>query len=128
METSRDITALSISMRESASLELKEEAFRAILSQSVGLKGGQRMARISGVEPAQAGLFTRLVYWMVRRRIRQLTGRAALVEPIKVLAHHPRLLKATGQMEMGQAAARSVPEVLKSLASLQAARMIGCPF
>jgi hypothetical protein len=65
---------------------------------------------------------------MVRRTMRQLTGRAALVEPIKILAHHPRLLKATGQMEMGQAAARSVPVVLKTLASMKVARMIGCPF
>jgi hypothetical protein len=86
------------------------------------------MARIQGVEPAEAGWFTRLVYWLVRRKMGKLTGRNRLIEPITVTAHHPRLLKAMGQMEMGQEAARSVPVRLKSLASIKAATLVGCPF
>lgn len=86
------------------------------------------MARLQGVEPHEASWFTRLVYWMVRRKMKKITGQSRLIEPITITAHHPRLLKATGQMEMGEEAARSVPIQLKSLASIKAATLIGCPF
>jgi len=86
------------------------------------------MARIKGIEPRDAGLMTRLVYWFVERKMRQVTGKARLIEPIKVMAHHPRLMKAVGQMETGQAAAQSVPGGLKALASVKTSMLIGCPF
>jgi hypothetical protein len=86
------------------------------------------MAHMKGVEPAEAGLFTRMVYWFVRRKIGKVTGQSRLIEPVKVAAHHPRLLRALGQMEAGMAAARSVPTPLKRLATLKAAMLIGCPF
>jgi 4-carboxymuconolactone decarboxylase len=86
------------------------------------------MARIKGVEPHEAGWLTRLVYWVVKRKVRQLTGQPRLLEPIKITAHHPKLLRALGQMEGGQAAAKSVPASLKSLASLKVATLVGCPF
>jgi len=86
------------------------------------------MAHMKGLEPAEAGWFTRLVYWFVRRKFAKLTGKDRLIEPVKIAAHHPRLLKALGQMEGGLEAARSVPSGLKRLASLQAAMLIGCPF
>jgi hypothetical protein len=86
------------------------------------------MARMNGVEPQQAGWYTRLVYWFVQRSIGKITGSSRLVEPVKITAHHPRLLKASGQMEMGQAAAASVPAPLKALAGIKAATLIGCPF
>ena len=80
------------------------------------------MARIPGIEPNQAGLFTRFLYWMTRRKI----GRVVL--PFKITAHQPRLLTAVGQMEMGQHAVHSVDEKLKALAGIQAAVRIGCLF
>jgi 4-carboxymuconolactone decarboxylase len=83
---------------------------------------------MKGIEPPEAGWFTRLVYWLVRRKMRKLTGQDRLIEPIKIMAHHPRLLRALGQMEMGQESAHSVPVQLKSLASIKAATLIGCPF
>jgi hypothetical protein len=86
------------------------------------------MAHMKGIEPAEAGWFTRLVYWFVRRKFGKLTGKDRLVEPVKVAAHHPRLFRAMGQMEGGLEAAQSVPTRLKQLASLQAAMLIGCPF
>src|SRR5262245_45160465 len=86
------------------------------------------MAYMKGIEPMEAGWFTRLVYWFVRRKFGKLTGKDRLIEPVKVAAHHPRLLKAMGKMEGGLEAARSVPARLKLLASLQAAMLIGCPF
>jgi hypothetical protein len=86
------------------------------------------MARMNGVEPHQAGWFTRLVYSLVERKLAKLTGDRHLIEPIKITAHHTRLLWAQGQMELGQEAANSVPVALKSLASIKAASLIGCPF
>jgi 4-carboxymuconolactone decarboxylase len=86
------------------------------------------MARMNGVEPHQAGWYTRLVYWFVRRSVGKITGTSRLVEPVKITAHHPRLLKAYGQMELGQGAASFVPASLKALASIKTATLIGCPF
>jgi hypothetical protein len=65
---------------------------------------------------------------MVERKMAKLTGRRSVVEPIKITAHHTRLLWAQGQMELGQEAANSVPATLKDLAGIKAATMIGCPF
>jgi hypothetical protein len=86
------------------------------------------MARMNGLEPHQAGWYTRLIYWLVRRKVAQITGSSRLVEPVKITAHHPRLLKAYGQMEMGQESATSVPAAVKALAGIKTATMIGCPF
>jgi len=80
------------------------------------------MPRIRPVETGEAGWFVRLVYWFTKRKL----GR--VVMPVKITAHHPRLLRAYGEMETGQAAAHSVEPVLKSLAEIKAATMIGCPF
>ena len=86
------------------------------------------MAHMKGIEPAEAGWFTRLVYWLVRRKTRKLTGKNVVMEPVTIAAYHPRLLRAMGQMESALAAAHAVPLKIKLLASLQAARLIGCPF
>jgi hypothetical protein len=59
---------------------------------------------------------------MTRRKV----GRVVL--PIKVTAHHPRLLRAVAAMEMGQAAARSVGAALKALVQVKVAMLVGCPF
>ncbi len=80
------------------------------------------MARIPGVEPKEAGLFTRIAYFMTKRRL----GR--VIMPIKINAHHPRLLRALAHMELGQEAAKTVSAQLKALAQVKVAMMIGCPF
>ena len=80
------------------------------------------MARVRGLDRSEAGLLTRFIYWMTKRKL----GRVAL--PVQVTAHHTRLLRAMGEMEMGQAAARSVDPGLKALAGVKAAAMAGCPY
>ena len=80
------------------------------------------MARIVGVEWAEAGLFVRLAYRLTRRKV----GR--VIMPIKITAHHPRLLRAQAHMELGQEAARTVEPRLKALASVKVAMLVGCPF
>jgi 4-carboxymuconolactone decarboxylase len=86
------------------------------------------MAHMKGVEPAEAGWFTRLIYWFVRRSIGKVTGKCRVIEPVKIAAHHPRLLRAIGQMDGGVEAARSLPAPLRRLTSLKAAMLIDCPF
>ena len=86
------------------------------------------MARMSGIDPREAGLFTRLLLGFARRKLAKLTGRAQVIEPLTITAHHPRLLLAQGQMEMGQEAARTIDARLKTLAHVRAAMRIGCPF
>jgi 4-carboxymuconolactone decarboxylase len=80
------------------------------------------MPRLSGIEPSQANLFTRLVYWMTKRQI----GR--VIQPLKVTAHQGRLLWASGQMELAQLKMHSVDHTLKALAEIKVATLIGCPF
>lgn len=80
------------------------------------------MARIEGLRPGKAGIYARILYWITRRKF----GRVLM--PVQVTAHHTRLLRAMAAMEMGQAAARSVDNKLKALASIKAATLIGCPF
>jgi hypothetical protein len=80
------------------------------------------MGRIQGVEAREAGWFTRFLYWMVKRKV----GRVIL--PIKIAAHHPRLLRAVGWMEMGQEVARTVDAPLKALVQIKVATLVGCPF
>jgi alkylhydroperoxidase family enzyme len=86
------------------------------------------VARINGLEPQQAGWLTRLLYWFTRRSLRKLTGQDRLPEPVKIVAHHPALLRAVGRMEMAQGAARTVDRRLKHLAGLRASTLAGCPF
>ena len=80
------------------------------------------MSRIAGVPPSKASWFCRLAYFLTRRRL----GR--VITPIKILAHHPRLLRAQAHMELGQEAASTIPAQLKALVQVKVAMMIGCPF
>jgi hypothetical protein len=80
------------------------------------------MPSIRGLEANEVGIFTRFLYWMTKRKVRRV------IVPFKVTAHHPRLLLAMGQMEMGQAAAHAVDHKLKELAGIKAATLVGCPF
>ena len=78
------------------------------------------MPRIDG--PKRPGLTARLAYWYCKRML----GR--VVAPVKIHAHHPRLLRGVGAMERAQMAAHSVDPALKSLAQVLVAMRIGCPF
>jgi hypothetical protein len=80
------------------------------------------MARIRGIGASEAGIFTRFLYWMTKRKV----GRVIL--PFQITAHQPRLLRAVGQMEMAQAALATVDAKLKALAGIKTAVLIGCPF
>lgn len=80
------------------------------------------MARIEGVPRHKAGLFVRLAYWLSKR----IVGK--VVEPVMITAHHPWIFRAYGAYEFMLGRARLVDARLKTLASLKAAALIGCPF
>jgi hypothetical protein len=84
------------------------------------------MARIAGADPSQQGLFhglfTRMIYSMVKRKV----GR--VVMPVKIVAHHAKLLWGYGQMEQSLLSSHLVDAALKDLAQLRVATLVGCPF
>ena len=80
------------------------------------------MARIAGIDDQHASLFTASVYRAVKRRL----GRVP--EPMRITAHQQGLLAALGGMEMAQEKMHTVEPVLKVLADIKAAMLIGCPF
>jgi hypothetical protein len=84
------------------------------------------MARIDGAEPSKQGffhgLFTRTVYSMTKRKV----GR--IVMPVRIAAHHPKILWGYGQMEQSLLSSSLVDAALKDLGQLRVARLVGCPF
>lgn len=80
------------------------------------------MNRATGVQDGEAGLRTKLVYWLVKRRL----GRVPL--GMRIRARDPRLLVLAGKMDLYVASRGTVPTKLKELAQLKVAVMVGCPF
>lgn len=77
--------------------------------------------RIAPVAPKQAGLLTRVMYRVARRRFGEVP------EPFTVAAHHPRLLVANAVHELLlQSGSKKLPNSVRELAVLWAARTIGC--
>jgi AhpD family alkylhydroperoxidase len=77
------------------------------------------MSRID--PPQQPGAITRLLLWFARR---QSGGK--MPEPFAVQAHHPRLLKGYGALELAFMHSHRAPRKLKELAELKAAALCGC--
>lgn len=84
------------------------------------------MARIEGADPSKQGflqgILTRVTYSMVKRKL----GR--VVMPVRIAAHHSKLLWGYGQMEQSLLGSRLVPELLKDLGQLRVATLVGCPY
>lgn len=84
------------------------------------------MARISGAPRNQGGMIRRLlvsfVYFLTQRRL----GR--VIMPIQVTAHHPQIFWGYIQMEQSQASSKLIDPILKGLAELRVATLVGCPF
>jgi hypothetical protein len=84
------------------------------------------VARIEGADPSKQGLFhgllTRVIYSLTKRKV----GRAVM--PVRIAAHHSKLLWGYGQMEQSLLGSRLVEEPLKNLGELRVATLVGCPF
>jgi AhpD family alkylhydroperoxidase len=91
------------------------------------------MARINGVQQAEAPLKVKLVYWFMRKGMTSMTGRAPAagrsgIEPIEIWAHQPKLLGGMGKFQQAVRKADTVDQRLKNLVELKGAQMIGCEF
>jgi hypothetical protein len=78
--------------------------------------------RGTGVSDREAGLRTRIIYWFVKRKL----GKIPL--GVRIRARDPKLLELSGRMDLHIAKPASVPVVLKELAQIKVAVMVGCPF
>jgi AhpD family alkylhydroperoxidase len=77
--------------------------------------------RIDPVAPKQAGLLTRIMYRVAKRRFGEVP------EPFTVAAHHPRLLVANAVHEtLLQSGSKKVPANIRELAVFWTARTVGC--
>jgi hypothetical protein len=85
-------------------------------------EGSGSMIRAHGVQDREAGLRTRIIYWLVKRRY----GHVPLGTRIRAL--DPKLLNLILRMDRHMASQGTVPLVLKELAQLKVAMMVGCPF
>ena len=90
------------------------------------------MARIPGVPQHQAGPVVKVVYRLMRRGTRKMTGRAPAhgdgIEPIEIWAHQPKMMSGMGRFQGAVRKGNSVDERLKYLVELKGAQMIGCEF
>ena len=80
------------------------------------------MSRGTGVPDREASLRTRIIYWLVKRRL------GMIPRGVRIRARDPKLLELSGRMDLHIAKSESVPAVLKELAQIKVAVMVGCPF
>jgi AhpD family alkylhydroperoxidase len=90
------------------------------------------MARIDGVQQADAGLKIKLVYRLGPKMVKKLTGRephtGSGIEPMEIWAHQPKMMFAMGKFNQAVRKGKSVDDRLKNLVELKGAQMIGCEF
>lgn len=79
------------------------------------------MARLEAVTPDRAGIATRAMYAIARRRF------GSVPEPFAVTAHHPGLMRAAGIHEMlADRASTVLPAAVREIAVYRVAWTVGC--
>lgn len=79
------------------------------------------MDRVKGVSAAEAGWLTRILYRVLRKRVGRVPKGKTLA------AHHTPTLLASTWMDAVCAPSRTVSLLLKELAQLKVAMLVGCP-
>lgn len=77
-------------------------------------------SRIAGVADRDAGLLARVAFAASKREVGQV------MEPTRIVAHHPTVLLGMGALEYATMRADRVPRQLKELAVAKAAALSGC--
>jgi AhpD family alkylhydroperoxidase len=91
------------------------------LSRPKGMTEKTQTTRIAPVSPKQAGLLTRVMYRIAKRKFGEVP------EPFTVAAHHPRLLVANAVHEsLLQSGSKKLPPSVRELAVFWTARTVGC--
>jgi AhpD family alkylhydroperoxidase len=89
-------------------------------ARATGSSAAVTEARIPGVPDSTRSPLLRLAYRESRRRY------GAVMDPIRVFAHHPRILLGYGALEAATERSRLVGERVKHLAAVRAAMVCGC--
>ena len=79
------------------------------------------MNRAIGVSDKETGLRTRIIYWLAKRR------RGWVHLGLRIRAYDPKLLQFAFRMDLHTASTGTVPLVLKELAQIKVAAMVGYP-
>lgn len=82
--------------------------------------GGDGNARIAGVPEKTRNPLVRASYFESRRRY------GDVMDPMRVFAHHPRIMLGYSAMEIAAERSHRMPERLKHLAEMRAAMLAGC--
>lgn len=88
------------------------------------------MPRITGVSDHDAKLGTKIAYFFTRRHFKKMTGgdTAAMLEPLRMYAHVPRLLSAIGRLELAESKIDILSLRQRALAELKAATTVRCEY
>jgi alkylhydroperoxidase family enzyme len=86
------------------------------------MKRGEAAMRIKGVDPENAPEVVKLAF----QRSIELFGR--VITPNLVMAHRPEILLSAGRLGQAIGASTAIEGRLKTMVSVRAAQMIGCPF
>ncbi|MBV8966408.1 MAG: carboxymuconolactone decarboxylase family protein [Mycobacteriaceae bacterium] len=88
------------------------------------------MARLPEVSNRDAGLGTKIAYFVMKRQFKRLTGRddEAMLGPIRIYAHIPKLLSGYGKLEQAVAKVHLVDLRHRALAELKAATTTRCEY
>jgi hypothetical protein len=78
--------------------------------------------RGEGISDSEASLRTRFIYWLVKRKLGKIP------RGVRIRARDPKLLELSGRMDLHIGKPESVPAILKELAQIKVAMMVGCPF
>ncbi|OBJ55825.1 carboxymuconolactone decarboxylase family protein [Mycobacterium sp. 1423905.2] len=88
------------------------------------------MARINGISDQDAGLAAKLAFFFTKRRFIRMTGRECptMLEPLRMYAHLPRLLRAYGRLEQAEDKLDVLTPRQRALAELKSATTARCEF
>ncbi|MDT5221001.1 MAG: hypothetical protein QOF15_3106 [Mycobacterium sp.] len=92
--------------------------------------GARPTGRLTGVSDHEAGLGAKIAFFFTKRHFKHLTGRetATMLEPLRMYAHIPRLLRAYGRLEQAETKLDILSPRQRALAELKSATTAGCEF
>ena len=88
------------------------------------------MSRLTGISDRDAGLVAKIALFFTKRRFKQMTGRetTTMLEPLRMYAHIPRLLRAIGGLEQAEAKLDILSPRERALAELKSATTARCEY
>jgi alkylhydroperoxidase family enzyme len=88
------------------------------------------MPRIAGVSDRDAKLGTKIAYFFTKRHFKQMTDgdSPAMLEPLRMYAHVPKLLTAIGRLELAESKIDVLSPRHRALAELKAATTVRCEY